>query len=117
MAAVERKKKEGKMNNHEASEVLTGVADMIEGQIEQINLSLYPISENVVINSRLTIAETNCVHAADALHLYTADKANCDYFVTADHTLYDTLTHSDLKQKLIPINISNPNDMSQLLST
>jgi predicted nucleic acid-binding protein len=104
------------MNDHEASEILTGIADMIEGQIEQINLSLYPISENVVIYSRVTIAETNCEHATDALHLYIADKANCDYFVTADHTLYSTLNNSHLKLKLIPINISNVSDMSRLLS-
>lgn len=104
------------MSNHEASEILTGIADIIEGQIEQVNLSLYPISEDVVIDSRLTITETNCEYAADALHLFIADKANCEYFVTADHILYDTLSNCDLKLKLVPISISNASDMSRLLS-
>lgn len=105
------------MSNHEASEILTGIADMIEGQIEQINLSLFPISEDVVMDSRLTITETKCVYAADALHLYIADKANCDYFVTADHILYDTLNGCDLRLKLVPIDISNANEMLRLLSS
>ena len=102
------------MTDHESSEILTGIADMVEGQIEQINLSLYPISEKVVIDSRMTIMETQCENAVDALHLYIADKANCDYFVTADNTLYNTLNESDLRQKLIPINIWKASDMSQL---
>jgi predicted nucleic acid-binding protein len=116
IAAVERKKKEGKMNDREASEVLTGIADIMEGQLEETEFSLYPVSENVVIDSRRTMTQTHCVYASDALHLYTADKANCDYFVTADHILYSTLANSVLKTKLVPINISNTSEMSRLLS-
>jgi len=116
VAAVEKKKKEGKMGDREASEVLTGIADLVEGQIEEISLSLYPITEQVIIGSRATMMEINCEYATDALHLYVADKANCNYFVTADNTLYITLSRSRLKMKLIPINLFNDIDMSRLLA-
>jgi predicted nucleic acid-binding protein len=42
-AAVERKVIDSKITDRDASKIVTGIADMIEGKIEQINLSLYPI--------------------------------------------------------------------------
>jgi predicted nucleic acid-binding protein len=70
IAAVERKKNEGKITEHQIYEILTSIADTIEGNIEQINLSIYPISEKVIFGSRATIMDIHCSHATDALHIF-----------------------------------------------
>jgi predicted nucleic acid-binding protein len=111
---VQRKKNEGKITDRQASEILTGIADTIEGNLENINLSLYPISEKVVTDSRITIVETECPHATDALHIYVADKANCSHFVTADEHLADVLKKSPLKHKLITVYMGTSDDLSKL---
>lgn len=114
VAAVQRKKNEGKITDRQASEILTGIADTIEGKLENINLSLYPISEKEITDSRITIYETKCPHAPDALHIYVADKANCIHFVTADEQLADVLKKSPLKHKLITVHVGTSNDLSKL---
>jgi predicted nucleic acid-binding protein len=116
VAAVQRKKKEGRITRQETSVILNGIADIIEGYLEPINLSLYPINEEVIVGSRTTLFETECPSAADALHVYVADKANCDYFVTADEELACALKRSHLARKLIAIHALTPNDLMVLFS-
>jgi predicted nucleic acid-binding protein len=89
---------------------------MIEGKIEQINLSLYPISEQVIFGSRGTIFDVHCKNAADALHVYVADKSNCNYFITADIVLANVLKNSNLGYKLVTVDFTNTNDMSAFFS-
>jgi len=116
VGAVQRKKNHNEYSDHEPFEIMTGIADMIEGKIEQIDLSLYPISEESIIASRTIILEIGCNTAADALHVYVADKSNCHYFVTADNSLADIMKRSSLRRKLITININEPNDILKLFS-
>jgi predicted nucleic acid-binding protein len=89
---------------------------MIEGKIEQINLSLYPISEDAIISSRTTTMEIRCNTAADALHVYVADKSDCHHFITADINLANILKRSNLAKKLIPINMNDTSDIFKLFS-
>jgi predicted nucleic acid-binding protein len=116
VAAVQRKKNKRKMTARNASEILTGIANMIEGKIEDINLSLYPITERVIDDSRTTVMETECETAGDALHVCVADKAKCDYFVTADKPLYDSLRNCSVNRRLIPLYILCESDMLILAS-
>ena len=100
VGAVQRKRNENKLTAHEASEILTGIADLVEGKIEEVNLSLYPVSERVIRGSVATIQEVRCNSAGDAIHVYIADRANCNYFVTADKGLASRIKSSGLRHKL-----------------
>lgn len=104
------------MTDREASKILTGIADMMEGELEHVNLALYPITERVIMDSRTTILDTECENAADALHIHVADKANCLYFLTADKPLAETLKNSHLKHKLVAIHIQTRNDLLLLFT-
>jgi predicted nucleic acid-binding protein len=94
---------------------LTGIADVIEGHLENINLSLYPITERVIADSRTTVFEMECSNAADALHVYIAKKANCHYFVTADEGLANILKKSS-NPNLIAIHIGTEYDLLVLFT-
>jgi predicted nucleic acid-binding protein len=116
VAAVDRKKKEGGITDRQASEILTDIADMIEGHIEKMNVSLYPITEEVILDSRTMIMEAHC-NSSDALHLYVSDKSDCDYFVTADIQLALSIKNSKLGYRLKTVNIWEEADMKRFLSS
>jgi predicted nucleic acid-binding protein len=117
ISVVQRKKNDVDITDHEAFEILTSITDLIEGKIEEADLSIYPISENVITSSRATIMDIECNTAADALHVYVADKSGCDYFVTADNNLAMIMKKNrSLSQKLIPINLNETNDLLNFFS-
>jgi predicted nucleic acid-binding protein len=117
VGAAQRKKNNNELSKHEVFEILTGITDLIEGKIEEADLSIYPISEDVITSSRTTIKDMECNTASDALHVYVADKSGCNYFITADNNLAMTMKkNGSLIQNLIPININEPDDMSKFFS-
>jgi len=79
VGGVQRKRNENKLTKQEAAEILTGIADLVEGKIEEVNLTLYPVTERVIRDSVTTIQEVRCNTAGDAIHVYVADRANCNY--------------------------------------
>lgn len=116
VAAVQRKRNESKLTKKEAAEILAGVADLVEGKIEEVNLSLYPVTENVVRNSLVTIQNIACQSAGDAIHVFTADKTNCNYFITADKGLASRIKGSGLRYKLEAVDIDELNDTLSFFS-
>jgi predicted nucleic acid-binding protein len=116
VAAVQKKRNEDKLTEKEAAEILAGIADLLEGKIEEVNLSLYPVTERVVRNSLLTIQAVKCQSAGDAIHVYTADKTNCHYFVTADKGLASKIKNSNIRHKLVAVDIDELNDVLAFFS-
>jgi predicted nucleic acid-binding protein len=115
VAAVQNKRNKNIISKEEAAEHLAGIADLIEGKIEEVNLSLYPVTEDVVRNSLITIQDVRCHSAGDAIHVYTADKSHCDYFVTAEEDLSNKIKVSNLGHRLSAVNIGDLNDLLSFL--
>jgi predicted nucleic acid-binding protein len=88
---------------------------MLEGSLENTNISLYPINEKVILGSRTTIMETGC-HSGDAIHLYTCDEAYCDYFITADKELTTLIRNSKLTYRLKVVDTGEDKDVENFLS-
>jgi predicted nucleic acid-binding protein len=110
VAVVAKKLKKGDITRSEASEILNSIANAIEGSIEQLNLKLYAVSEEVVIGSRAVIQRVH-PNASDALHLYIAEAANCDYFITADKALVDAIKKN--MQEMVPVDIGILDDVKR----
>lgn len=116
VGGVQRKRNENKLTKQEAAEILTGIADLVEGKIEEVNLTLYPVTERVIRDSVTTIQEVRCNTAGDAIHVYVADRANCNYFVTADKGLASRIKNSGLRHKLVAVDIDELSDMLNFFS-
>ena len=116
VGAVQRKRNENKLTKKEAAEIIVGIADLIEGKIEEANLSLYPVTENVVRGSLVTIQNIACQSAGDAIHVYTADRAKCRYFITADKGLASRIKNSELRSKLVAVDIDELSDTLSFFS-
>lgn len=116
VGGVQRKRNENKLTKQEAAEILTGIADLVEGKIEEVNLTLYPVTERVIRDSVTTIQEVRCNTAGDAIHVYVADRANCNYFVTADKGLAGRIKNSGLRHKLVAVDIDELSDMLNFFS-
>ena len=112
VGVVAKKFRKGLVDRKEASEILTNIADMLEGVIERWNIESYSITEDVIIGSRIIIQDVY-PHASDALHLFVAIVTKCDYFVTADRKL--ALAIRDSVPRLMPINIQEPDDIKLFL--
>jgi predicted nucleic acid-binding protein len=110
VAAVQRKRNSNEISEREASEILAGIADLLEGKIEEVNLTLYPVTETVIRNSLVIIQDVMCNSANDAIHVYTADKTRCNYFITADKPLANQIKKSKLKHRLTAVDINDLND-------
>jgi predicted nucleic acid-binding protein len=116
VGGVQRKRNENKLTKQEAAEILTGIADLVEGKIEEVNLTLYPVTERVIRDSVTTIQEVRCNTAGDAIHVHVADRANCNYFVTADKGLASRIKNSGLRHKLVAVDIDELSDMLNFFS-
>lgn len=116
VGGVQRKRNENKLTKQEAAEILTGIADLVEGKIEEVNLTLYPVTERVIRDSVNTIQEVRCNTAGDAIHVYVADRANCNYFVTADKGLASRIKNSGLRHKLVAVDIDELSDTLNFFS-
>lgn len=110
VAVVQRKRNKNVVSEREASDTLAGIADLVEGKIEEVNLSLYPVTERVVRGSLTTIQDIMCNSANDAIHVYTADKTRCNYFITADKALASQIKKSNLSHRLTAVDIDDLND-------
>lgn len=116
VGAVQRKRNENKLTKGEAAEILAGIADLLKGKIEEANLLLYPVTANIVRNSIATIQAVACQNAGDAIRVYTAYKTNCHYFVTGDEGLANKIKSSNLRHKLVAVDIDRLNDMINFFS-
>lgn len=111
VGAVQRKRNENKLSREEASKILDWLATLIEGKIEEVNLSLYPVTQNVVRDSVVTSQDVMSHSAGDAIHVYTADKTGCHYFVAADKGIASKIKNSGSRYKLVAVDIGELNDM------
>ena len=97
----------------EAQCILSELIDMIEGRIQYENFTVYPITDKVVIGSRLVIQDYR-IPASDALHVFIAGATECDCLVSADGGLVTQLTTGSLK--LIAFNVRVAKDVEKLFN-
>jgi predicted nucleic acid-binding protein len=84
--AAQKKYLDNKIGKQDAYIIINGIADMIEEGLNGGYLASYAINEKTVVNSRIMIQEV-CVNASDAMHVFIAYVAGCDYMVTGDADL------------------------------
>lgn len=109
VAVVAKKFKKGLIDRKEASEILSNIADILEGIIQKLNVESHPISQDAIIGSRIIIQDVH-PNASDALHIFIAAISKCNYFVTADMELIRSIRSSLLP--ITPINILRAEDLA-----
>jgi predicted nucleic acid-binding protein len=112
IAVVDANNKKGKITTIETQQILSEMTDMIEGKIRYENLELFPIPERVLIGSRILIQDYH-VAASDALHIFIAGAAGCEFFISADEKLIRQLTTGTYKL-VTAYNVRNKHDMETI---
>lgn len=112
LAVVEKYYRNGVIDGKEAKEIIEVIATNLENAIENLNFKSYAINEKVVIGSRIIITDIH-PYASDALHLFVAIASRCNYIITGDQKLINSIQRTGIA--LIPINILNPNEVSSFI--
>ncbi len=113
IALVDEHTRKGKINSIKTQEILSEIVDMIDNEIQYSHFNFYAVTEHIIDFSRITIMDFQ-LSASDALHVYMADKANCDYIISADK---DMVTKVNKKaDRLMAFNIRLKEDVDNLFA-
>lgn len=113
IALIKENNRKGKINSTETWHILSELVNMIKAEIQHENFTFYSITEKIVIGSRFDIQEYN-ISASDALHVFIAAAADCNYFVSANKQLIEQLTRDS--HKLIAYNIIINEDVNRMFN-
>jgi predicted nucleic acid-binding protein len=111
IALVDENKRKGNISEAQVQGILSEIVSMMGNEIQYENFILYPITNKIIIASRLAIQEYR-INAADALHVFISAAVGCDCFVSADEKLINQLTTGS--SKLIAFNIRTKEDVKNL---
>jgi predicted nucleic acid-binding protein len=84
-------REKAKSTESETQQILSELVSMIKSEVQYENFTFYPITDKIVISSRFVIQDYN-IAASDALHVFIAAAAECDYFISTDKKLVLQLT-------------------------
>jgi predicted nucleic acid-binding protein len=112
MAVIERKIKENRIDKQEGFHILNKIIYLIEEEF----LILYPIKRDHIQSSRAIIQDLKMSNASDALHIITVFLSDCNYFISADYELMNTLKTNSSKLDFIPISFYDKDDIDKLFS-
>ncbi len=91
IAVIDANNQKGIISTVETQQILSEMTDMLEGKVRYENVDVYPVTEKVIIASRIVIQDYH-IAASDALHVFISGAASCDYFVSGDKNLVRQLT-------------------------
>ena len=113
IALVDEKRRKGKITEAQVQGILSEIISMMGNEVQYENFILYPITNKILIASRLAIQEYR-INASDAIHVFISAAAGCDYFISADKKLITQLVTG--VSKITAYNIRIEKDVKNLFN-
>lgn len=115
IALVDKYRRKGKLDKIKIQQILSEIVDMLEGKIQYSHFTFYAVSEQIVIDSREIITDFH-LSASDAIHVYIAQRVNCDCIVSADKDLISQVRNHTNANSLKGFNIRIENEVKELFN-